>query len=325
MQAPGCGSLILARSRTLTRMLTPPLAISTETSAAAQIAVLAIVGLLYARRAHTLSRGCERVPSARQGSFYVGLALAAGALAGLGPTAQHLLWVHMLQTILLGDLAALLIVLGLTGALLEPLLRLPAIGRLSALAHPAAAFPLWLLDLYAWHLRVLFQAAMHHTSLQVLEHAMFLTLGINMWMCLFGPLHVPRWFGNGAKLGYLLAVRLAGATLANIFLWSGMIFYPYYLTGEARFHISPIADQNIAGAIMLGEEAIVTVCLLYWLFKHAAGEARVPGEESALTGSHGHGPDEVRSARTHSAGRAGLTAESAETPEPVQARASERE
>jgi hypothetical protein len=33
--------------------------------------------------------------------------------------------------------------------------------------------------------------------------------------------------------------------------------------------MSPIADQNIAGAIMLGEQAILTLCLLYWLFKHA--------------------------------------------------------
>jgi len=279
MQAPGCGSPILARSRTLTRMLTPPLAVSTETSAVAQTAVLVIVGLLYARRTHTLSKAEGRVSSARQVSFYAGLALAAAALAGLGPTAQHLLWVHMLQTIALGDLAALLIVLGLTTAVLEPLLRMPLLRRLTALAHPAVAFPLWLLDLYAWHLRVLFQAAMHHSSLQVLEHAMFLVLGINMWMCLFGPLPKPRWFGNGAKLGYVLAVRLTGATLANIFLWSGTIFYPYYLTGEARFHISPIADQNIAGAIMLGEEAILTVCLLYWLFKHAAGEARERAEQ----------------------------------------------
>jgi putative membrane protein len=303
-------------------MLTPPLAVSTETSAA-QIAVLAIVGLLYARRAHTLSAGDERVASPRQISFYSGLVLAAAALAGLGPTAQHLLWVHMIQTILIGDLAALSIVLGLTGPLLEPLLHLPLVRRLPALAHPAVAFPLWLLDLYAWHLRVLFQATMHHTGVQVLEHAMFLALGINMWMCLFGPLPRPRWFGNAAKLGYVLAVRLTGATLANIFLWSGTIFYPYYLTGEARFHISPIADQNIAGAIMLGEEAIVTVCLLYWLFKHASHEATERLDQHVLASARGSGPEDSGSARARAAARGGLSADT-EAREPMHARAPER-
>ncbi|MGH2865334.1 MAG: cytochrome c oxidase assembly protein [Solirubrobacteraceae bacterium] len=299
-------------------MPSPPLAVSIETSAAAQLAVLAIAGLLYTWRAHTLSQGEGRVPAPRRASFYGGLALAAGALAGLGPTGQHLLWVHMVQTILLGDLAALSIVLGLTEPLLAPLQRLPLIGRVRMLAHPAVAFPLWLVDLYAWHLRVFFQAAMHHTSLQALQHALLLALGMNMWMCLFGPLSKPRWFGHGAKLGYVLAVRLAGATLANLLLWSGTIFYPYFLTGEARFHVSPVADQNVAGALMLGEEAILTLCLLYWLAKRTGGPAREPVRQPAGTSS----TEDAVSVRARTSAHGGLRG--AESPEPMQARASER-
>ena len=45
-------------------------------------------------------------------------------------------------------------------------------------------------------------------------------------MCLFGPLPMPAWFGNLQKLGYILAVRLAGAILGNVFPWSGTAFYP---------------------------------------------------------------------------------------------------
>ena len=55
-----------------------------------------------------------------------------------------------------------------------------------------------------------------------------------MWMCLFGPLPKPRWFGNFAKLAYIVAVRLTGTVLGNVFLWSGKVFYPFYLTGDAR-------------------------------------------------------------------------------------------
>jgi cytochrome c oxidase assembly factor CtaG len=285
-------------------MLTAPLAVSTETSAALQIVALAILGALYARRAHTLARGADAVSPRRQACFYGGLVIAAAALVGLGPTGQHLLWVHMLETILLGDLAALAIVLGLTRPLLAPLLRPPLLERLSALSHPLLAFALWAIDLYAWHLRILFQAAMHHSSVQVLEHAMFLGFGINMWMCLFGPLAKPSWFGTGAKLAYVLAVRLSAAALANIFLWSGTIFYPYYLTGEARFHISPIADQNIAGAIMLGEEAIITLCLLYWLLKHADREEKRRTDQLAFARSRAHEMSEAPATRAQAPGRA---------------------
>ena len=58
---------------------------------------------------------------------------------------------------------------------------------------------------------------------------MFLGFGINMWMCLFGPLPTPSWFGNLGTLVYIVAVRLAGTVLGNIFLWSGTVFYPFYL------------------------------------------------------------------------------------------------
>jgi putative membrane protein len=296
-----------------------PLAVSTETSAAVQVVVLAVLAALYARRAHTLAGSAETVPPRRQACFYGGLIVAAIALAGLGPTGQHLLWVHMIELITLGDLAALGIVLGLTGPLLDPVLRIPVLKRLSALSHPVLAFPLWVIDLYAWHVRVFYEAALHHSSIQVLEHVMFFVFGINMWMCLFGPLPKPSWFGERGKLTYVLAVRLAGAALANIFLWSGTIFYPYYLTGEARSHISPIADQNIAGAIMLGEAAILTVGLLYWLLKHSAhGESRT--DQFAFARSRGREMSDTSSGRSSGNGRGGSEHE------PMQARsgASER-
>ena len=47
-----------------------------------------------------------------------------------------------------------------------------------------------------------------------------------MWMALFGPLPKPAWFGNAARLLYIGGVRLAGAVLGNVFLWSHTIFYP---------------------------------------------------------------------------------------------------
>ena len=124
-----------------------------------------------------------------------------------------------------------------------------------------------------------------------------------MWMCLFGPLPMPSWFGNFAKLCYIVAVRLAGTLLGNIFLWSGTVFYPYYLHGDAVWHISPLADQNIAGAIMMVEESILTICLLCWLFLRTAKE----GEErqDLLDFAHARGLEltEERATRAVSAGR----------------------
>jgi putative membrane protein len=285
-------------------MTSIPLAASTGVQALVQLGPLAILGFLYAQRVRTLAAQDHSVPGWRQACFYGGFVTIGVALTSLGAASQQLLFVHMAEHLLLGDAAALLIVLGLTGPLIAPILRIGFFNRLRILAHPLIAFPLWAIDLYVWHLPVLYEAALRHAGLHALEHALFLGLGINMWMCLFGPLPMPTWFGNFAKLIYIVAVRLTGTVLGNIFLWSGTVFYPYYLHGDAHWHISPIADQNIAGALMMVEESILTICLLCWLFLRTAQEGEERQELLDFAQAQGLELSEERATRAVSAGRA---------------------
>jgi putative membrane protein len=279
------------------------LAVSAEVSAALQLGPLALLGLLYARRVHTLAATRNPVPGWRQACFYTGLVAIGAALTALDSASDELLYAHMVQHLLVGDIGSLLIVLGLTGPLLAPVLRIRLFDRLRALSHPVVAFPLWAVDIYLWHLPALYQVALRHSGVHALEHTMFLGFGVNMWMCLFGPLPTPSWFGNLGRLIYIVAVRLTGTVLGNVFLWSGTVFYPFYLHGDAANHISPLADQNIAGAIMMVEESILTLCLFCWLFLRAARE----GEErqDLLDFAHSHGLEltEARAARAVAAGR----------------------
>jgi cytochrome c oxidase assembly factor CtaG len=270
----------------------------------ASVVPLALLGLLYGRRARTLRPTPHAVPGWRQGCFYAGLGLIAVALLSpIGALSDELLSAHMVEHLLMGDLAALLIVLGLTGPLLAPVLRIRFFDRLRVLAHPLVALPLWAINLYVWHLPLFYQAALRHPGVHALEHTMFIAFGVNMWMCLFGPLPMPRWFGNLAKLGYIVAVRLVGTVLGNLFLWSGTVFYPFYLHGDASHHISPLADQNVAGAIMMVEESILTLCLLCWLFLRAAREGEERQELLDYARLHGVELSEARAARAVAAGR----------------------
>jgi cytochrome c oxidase assembly factor CtaG len=279
------------------------IAFSADFSDALVLVPLALMGLLYARRVRTLAVTGHPVPGWRQACLYAGFVVIGVALTALGSDSQELLYVHMIEHLLVGDIASLLIVLGLTGPLLAPVLRIRLFDRLRALSHPAVALPLWAADLYLWHLPALYQAALRHSGVHALEHAMFLGFGINMWMCLFGPLPTPSWFGNLGRLVYIVAVRLAGTVLGNVFLWSGTVFYPFYLHGDAAHHISPLADQNVAGAIMMVEESILTLCLFCWLFLRTARE----GEErqDLLDFAHSRGLEltDARAARAVAAGR----------------------
>jgi cytochrome c oxidase assembly factor CtaG len=283
-----------------------PLAAILATEDVVQLIPTAILGALYARRARTLARSSHTIPPWRQVCFYAGLAtILVALLSPVGELSDELLYMHMVEHLLMGDIAALLIVLGLTGPLLAPVLRVRLFDRLRVLTHPLIAFPLWAIDMYVWHLPFFYEAALRHLAVHALEHTMFIALGINMWMCLFGPLPKPRWFGNAAKLAYVVAVRLTGTVLGNVFLWSGKAFYPFYRAGDVVHHIAPVADQNLAGAVMMVEESFLTLGLFCWLFLRTARE--IEERQSLLDFAQASGVEisDERAARAVAAGRGG--------------------
>jgi putative membrane protein len=284
-------------------MPTTPLAVSVHLEDVLQLVPSALFCLLYAKRTRTLAGGNRPVPRGRQACFYAGFATIAVDLIALGDISEELLFAHMVEHLILGDIAALLIVLGLTGPVIAPVLRIGLFNRLRVLANPLIAFPLWTIDLYAWHLPGPYQAALESLPVHILEHAMFMGFGINMWMCLFGPLPMPAWFGNGAKLVYITAVRLAGTALGNIFMWSGTVFYPFYLVGDTAHHISPLADQNLAGAVMMVEDSVLTIGLFCWLFLRTARESEERQSLLDFARSRGVPLSDKRAARAVSAGR----------------------
>ena len=266
-----------------------------------QILPAAAIGLLYARRVRTLRRRGTPVPTWRVASFAGGLALVFVALASpidaFGE--EQFLFMHMTQHLVLGDLAPLLFVLGLTGPILRPVLALPGVPRLQVLVHPFAALPLWALNLWLWHLPGAYQTALHHDSVHAVQHLLFLLCGGLMWAPVFEVLPAPAWFGTGAKLGYTLVVRLVEAALGNVFLWAGGVFYPFYEHATNLWGISAHADQGIAGGIMMIEGSFVTLGVLVWLFLRMAAESEL--RQSLL--EQGHDPRTVLRAVRYGRGR----------------------
>jgi putative membrane protein len=269
-----------------------------------QILPLVVIAVAYAIRARTLDARGKPVPMWRQVSFASAVALILVALVSpVAHMGEELLVAHMAQHLVLGDLAALLIVLGLTGPLLQPLLSAPGLGWLRALVHPLVALPIWVANLVLWHVPALYQGALSNGGLHALEHAAFLGAGVLMWMALLGPLPKPEWFGNPARLGYVIAVRFGGAALGNAFMWAGTVFYPDYGTGEASWDITPLADQGAAGVVMTLEQGLITLGLFTWLFFRWANETEERQRLLDLADARGIPLDEARAARAVAAGQ----------------------
>jgi len=138
-------------------------------------------------------------------------------------------------------------------------LALRPVHALRVLAHPLVALPIWIANLLLWHLPFAYEAAIRHDLVHALEHLSFFTAGLVMWMPVLETLPAPAWFGSAAKLGYIVVVRLVSTLVANVFVWSGEIFYaPYTNVG--------LSDQAAAGAILMVEGSLVTIAAFAWLF-----------------------------------------------------------
>jgi cytochrome c oxidase assembly factor CtaG len=283
--------------------MTPPLAHVGTAFAPLELLPPLLVSGLYARRAMTLAAKGRPVPIWRQICFAAGLLTIVAALfSPVGHVSEELVIAHMAEHLMIGDLATLLLVLGLTGPLLQPVLAIPVFERLRVLAHPLVAFPLWAINFYVWHIPALYEAAYGTALVHVVEHSTFILFGCLMWMPVFGPLPTPQWFTAAWKVGYVIAVRFAGAILGNVLMWTGTVLYPIYAPGERYWGIAPLVDQSTAGVIMMVEGTFLGLGLLAWVFFEAAREGTEKQRLLDLAHERGIELDAERAQRAVAAG-----------------------
>ena len=215
-----------------------------------------IAAALYAKRSMTLAAqgpaGAALAPDLLRRRAL--LVIVVALVSPIADVAEELVIAHMVEHLLLGDIATLLLVLGLTGPLLQPILAIRFFDRLRILAHPLVAFPLWALNFYLWHVPALYDAAYGTAPVHALEHATFIFFGCLMWMPVFGPLPKPQWFTAGWKVVYVIAVRFAGGDPRQRpdVVGHGAL-HDLRARASAEWHLSPITDQSIAGVIMMVE------------------------------------------------------------------------
>jgi cytochrome c oxidase assembly factor CtaG len=229
-------------------------------------------GVAYAMRTRTLRARGRPVPRAKQAWFWCGVAVLLVAVA----LPDKPFGTHMAQHLLLGDIGPLLVVLGLTGALLRPVLAVPGLRRLRVLAHPLVALPLWAIAFVVWHLNGPYEAALDNGLVHAAEHFSFFVAGAAMWAAVVEPLPGPTWFGTEAKALYVLAVRAIGMGIASFFIWGD-------------------PDKRTGGLIKFTEGGIVTLVAFAWLFLRWTREAEV--RQQLI--EQGHDPARARRTARH--------------------------
>jgi cytochrome c oxidase assembly factor CtaG len=212
-------------------------------------------------------RGAGFVQAAAFAGAMVALLIAlVSPLDGLGE--DYLFSAHMVQHVLLGDIAPLLLLLALSRVIMRPATRrLMRVERgLGPLATPVTGILLWLVLMYLWHVPALYDAAAENAPLHVLEHACFFAAGIALWWPLIQPVPMRRRLTGMQPLAYIAAAKGGLAALGLYLAWASSALYPYYETTPRVWGLSPVEDQNIGGVIMMVEQSLTLVLVLVVLF-----------------------------------------------------------
>jgi len=227
---------------------------------------LVLTAFVYARGWFHLRRAYPgAIPGWRLGAFMVGMfSLWIAVGSPLAAFDDDLLTIHMVQHVLLMAVAPPLILLGapslpflhgfprrfVRGAL-GPFLRWAPIEWLGrTLTHPAFCWLSAMLALIAWHVPALFELGLRSEAWHEVEHVCFFATGLLFWWPVIQPwpsvARLPRW---SIPL-YLFLATLPCDALSAFLAFCDRVVYSSYLTVPRLLNISPLQDQECAGALM---------------------------------------------------------------------------
>ena len=257
------------------------------------IALILLAVALYVRAVSVLRRRGYAVPAVQQLAWYAGVALVAvGLLSPVDWLSEDLLSAHMAQHLLIADVAAPLLLVGLRTPVIVFLIPRPLLVPLARrrglrkafrwLRRPLVAVPVFVAVLYAWHLGFLFEAALENEVVHVLQHQSFVAASLLVWWAPLEPKR-RRLRGELWKIGPILGARVASMLLGMAFVVTrSPVYEAYYGNSADEYGLTPLADQQIAGGLMMVLDLLIMLFALAFFFWRAGEDHdRAEAEERA--------------------------------------------
>ncbi len=213
-----------------------------------------------------------RWKASRTACFFSGIAVVFIALESpIDSYADRLLSVHMVQHLLLMQVAPPLLLLGRPITLALAASSGPVRARLSGFAHspvaraigsPIVGFSSFSVVLWASHFTPLYEATLTDESLHALEHVVFLTASMLFWWPVVARDPGAARLSHPARLLYLFLGMPAMSLLGFVVSSSHRVLYVHYIGSSRVLGVSALADQRLAGTIMWESSMLVSAVAL---------------------------------------------------------------
>ncbi|MBI5103919.1 MAG: cytochrome c oxidase assembly protein [Solirubrobacterales bacterium] len=207
--------------------------------------------------------------------------LAVALISPVDRLAEQVFLMHMVQHLLLLDVAPVLLILGLTKVLLRPVARpiLDLERAVGPLAHPAFAVVAYVAGMALWHVPAMYDAALEHGFVHSLEHIVFLSIGTLYWWHLLAPVRTRHFSGLQPVL-YMVSTKVLIGLLGILITFAPEPLYDFYKEQPQVWGLDPLDDQAAAGAIMALEQSLIMGVALAWLFARALEESQRADERA---------------------------------------------
>ncbi len=138
---------------------------------------------------------------------------------------------------------------------------------------PIAWF-LYVVNLWAWHHPVLYQAALEERWIHDLEHILFFLTAIVLWWPVIQPVSRPAPIQDGVRILYLFLAAAQDTVLSGLIALSGKVLYPHYETALRLWDLTPLDDQVWGGVVMWATGTVTYLVAILILFNALLSEGR---------------------------------------------------
>jgi putative membrane protein len=229
---------------------------------------LAALAAIYLWRARYASPE-NPVSGLRKLSFFASLFVIFGSLNGpIHDLSDYYLFsAHMVQHLLLTMAMPPLMIAGVPGWMLRPLLRNSVLGAIARrITRPFACFVIFNLVIAIWHVPAFYNAAMANHNIHIVEHLMFMSAAVLMWWPLLSQLpELPRLAYPGQML-YCFLMTLPMSIVAIYITLADQVLYPAYAAAPRIVALSPLEDQVLGGLIMWVPGGVIFVVIMSVVF-----------------------------------------------------------